>query len=341
MIKLALVAYLASCIVEYDVVESKNMFDDFKAKFSLDFGETDADREAIFSENVKYINEVNAKNLSYRLGINKFTHLTNEEFRDMMSLRGFMRTDAPGLRSHNKSSGGVFKFSGKPEDLPESVDWREKGYVTPVKNQGHCGSCWAFSTTGALEGLNKNMTGKLVSLSEQELLDCSRPLGNQGCKGGLMDKAFDYVELNGLESEDDYKYTGVDFSTCQSDKEKDVVKAHTISFQDVQPNSASSLLAALADNGPVSVCVDASDAVFQHYESGVITSGCGTRLDHGVLAVGYRRTAQNSRDNVPYFIVKNSWGDDWGDRGYLKIAIDGPEEGVCGILKKSSYPIKK
>ncbi|KAF4656020.1 hypothetical protein FOL47_009190 [Perkinsus chesapeaki] len=205
MVLFILVTLLITSSAVRGPVESKQAFMDYKAKFNLDFGTHDAEREAIFRENVRYIDETNAKNLSYRLGITKFTHLTDKEFRDMVSLGGFMRRPASGLRSYGKSNPAAFKFTGNPADLAQSVDWRQEGYVAPVKNQGKCGSCWAFSATGALEGLNKKMTGELVSLSEQQLVDCSNSFGDEGCHGGLMDYAFKYVEERGLESEDDYE----------------------------------------------------------------------------------------------------------------------------------------
>ncbi|KAF4653816.1 hypothetical protein FOL47_010280 [Perkinsus chesapeaki] len=344
MMLLIFTTLLATTLAERNPAELKQMFTDYKAQydiisFKLDFGEHDAEKEAIFRANVQYIEETNAKNLSYRLGINKFTHLTNDEFRSMMSLRGLVSYRASGLRSSGKSDRDVFKFTGSLDDLPKSVDWRKEGYVTPVKNQGQCGSCWAFSATGALEGLYKKMTGKLVSLSEQELVDCSDSFGNMGCGGGLMDCAFDYVEAKGLESENDYEYVAQGQS-CKANGAEDVIKAGTIAHRDVDNDSVDSLMAALANNGPVSVAIEADTNIFQHYSGGVIDNPeCGTDLDHGVLAVGYS-TSGTSNDDVPYFIVKNSWGAGWGEGGYVRIALNGPTEGICGILKLPSYPRK-
>jgi len=212
-------------------------------------------------------------------------------------------------------------------NLADSVNWVEKGAVTPVKNQGHCGSCWAFSTTGSMEGAHQIKTGKLVSLSEQQLIDCSWI--NLGCNGGMMDRAFLYTMREPLETEADYPYIGKTHGLfgCQYDKTKGVVKAET--YSDVRHNSAPQLKAAL-NKGPVSIAIEADKAAFQQYTSGVITgSACGTSLDHGVLAVGY-----GTENGVDYFLVKNSWGPDWGDNGYVKIG----QKDVCGILQSPSYP---
>ncbi|KAF4649050.1 hypothetical protein FOL47_002464, partial [Perkinsus chesapeaki] len=221
--------FVASCRAERDLADLKNMFVSFKNEFGFDFGEHDATREAIFHENVRYIEETNAKS--------------------------------------GKSDRDVFKFTGSLDDLPKSVDWREKGYVTAVKDQGHCGSCWAFSATGALEGLYKKMTGKLVSLSEQELVDCSGSFGNIGCNGGIIDEAFEYVKAKGLETEAAYPYLGKN-QTCSSDSSKHVIEAGSIGFVDVPQYSVNSLKAALANNGPVSVAIEADMDMFQHYSAG-------------------------------------------------------------------------
>lgn len=214
--------------------------------------------------------------------------------------------------------------------LADSVDWREKGAVTAVKNQGKCGSCWAFSTTGAIEGAMQIATGTLTSLSEQQLVDCSGSYGNNGCNGGLMDDAFKYVEKNPLESETDYAYTAKD-GKCHYDSAKGVGKV--VSYSDVTPDSPAQLRAALA-KGPVAVAIEADQLVFQFYMHGFIKDRCGTDLDHGVLAVGYG----TDEDVGDYFIVKNSWGAEWGDQGYVNIAANDQNGNVCGILSQPSIP---
>lgn len=212
-------------------------------------------------------------------------------------------------------------------NLPKSVNWVEAGAVTPVKNQLRCGSCWAFSTTGALEGAHQIKSGTLVSLSEQQLVDCSRK--NNGCDGGLMDFAFQYSEKHPIEAENDYPYKGIR-QDCEYNESKGVVEA--TSFTDVPKNDPEQMKAAIA-LGPVSVGIQADSQVFQHYSGGVITSAdCGDQIDHGVLAVGY-----GNEGGIDYILVKNSWGPDWGDQGYVKIGLrDGP--GVCGINQQASRP---
>ena len=222
--------------------------------------------------------------------------------------------------------------------VPDSIDWTDyngESYVTPVKNQGDCGSCWAFSTTGSIESRYAISKGTLNSLSEQQLVDCSGSYGNDGCDGGLMDYAFEYVIANGgLCSETDYPYTGED-GTCDSSSCGTLLNPIT-SYTDVTSESEPSLESAVAD-GPVSVAIEADQFAFQFYSGGVLTGTCGTSLDHGVLVVGY-----GTDSGTDYWKVKNSWGSTWGDAGYVLIcrncnANDG--QGECGILDEPSYPV--
>ena len=211
----------------------------------------------------------------------------------------------------------------------DTVDWVAKGAVTAVKNQGSCGSCWSFSTTGSMEGAHFIKTGELLSLSEQQLVDCSHN-GNLGCMGGMMDRAFTWTETHPLETEQDYPYQGwTIFHGYREDASKGKVAAQ--SFVDVTPQDSDALKAAIAQ-GPVSVAIQANQKVFQRYSGGIITADCGTKLDHGVLAVGY-----GTDNGTPYYKVKNSWGADWGEDGYVRIAItDGA--GMCGIQSQPSQP---
>jgi hypothetical protein len=223
----------------------------------------------------------------------------------------------------------------------DSVDWVSKGAVTPVKNQAHCGSCWAFSTTGALEGQIFVKHGVLESLSEEELVQCDKT--DHGCKGGAMDNGFDFVQrTGGLASEQQYPYTtatGAGMTgECVSAKKTPVAKytSGVTGHHDVTPNSETALKEAVSAQ-PVSVAVEADKQVFQFYKSGVIKSsaGCGTKLDHGVLAVGY-----GTEEGTMYWKIKNSWGPTWGDEGYLKIerTESSMSKGTCGVAMDASYP---
>ncbi|XP_034681797.1 cysteine proteinase RD21A-like [Vitis riparia] len=286
-------------------------------------------RFEIFKNNLRFIEEHNAVNRTYKVGLNRFADLTNEEYRS----RYLGRRDETrrGLRASRVSDRYSFRAG---EDLPESVDWREKGAVVPVKDQGNCGSCWAFSTIAAVEGINQIATGDLISLSEQELVDCDKSY-NQGCNGGLMDYAFEFIINNGgIDSEEDYPYRAAD-TTCDPNR-KNARVVSIDGYEDVPQNDEGSLKKAVA-NQPVSVAIEARGRAFQLYQSGVFTGQCGTQLDHGVVAVGY-----GTENGVDYWIVRNSWGPNWGESGYIKLErnLAGTETGKCGIAIEPSYPIK-
>jgi C1A family cysteine protease len=226
--------------------------------------------------------------------------------------------------------------------LPSAIDWSMKNAVTPVKDQGQCGSCWSFSTTGALEGAYSIKTGNLVSFSEQQLVDCDT-FGNggrdHGCNGGLMDNAFSWIaKNNGLCTESDYPYvSGITKTpgTCAKSC-KNVAGSDIVSFVDVESASDLAMMTALSKQ-PVSVAIEADQREFQLYKSGVFTGACGTNLDHGVLTVGYGTDGGNE-----YYKVKNSWSTTWGEKGYIRLGKGenyNAGKGQCGILLEASYPV--
>ncbi|XP_043687547.1 senescence-specific cysteine protease SAG39-like [Telopea speciosissima] len=286
-------------------------------------------RFKIFKDNLNYIQSFNSiANQSYYLSLNKFADLTNEEFRSYHN--GFKRNNS----QQPRLTGFRYEKIEKAK-LPSSLDWRKFGAVTHVKDQGQCGSCWAFSAVATVEGISKIKTGKLVSLSEQEIVDCDYvPDEAEGCDGGYMDIAFQFIKKKGgITSEANYPYKGVN-DTCKKAKENSVV-AKITGYEDVPANSEASLLKAVVHQ-PVSVSIDAGAAEFQFYSAGVFTGECGTDLDHGVTLVGYGKTQKGTK----YWLVKNSWGTDWGEDGYVKIKRNvRAKEGLCGIAMDASYPI--
>jgi KDEL-tailed cysteine endopeptidase len=298
-------------------------------KFNLHFesGEEFAKRIQIFADMVDQIEAHNSDaSNTYKLGLNKFSHLTFQEFQTAVRIGG---TRVPNLR---RNAGG--KVHGEPADistLPTSVDWVAAGAVTDVKNQGSCGSCWSFSTTGSLEGAYFLKYGTLKSFSEQELVSCDTT--DAGCNGGWMDTAFEYVMSNkGLASEADYPYASSSGTapSCVSTGYTIDSKVTPTSYTDVT-STVAALQSAVAQQ-PVSIAIQANQLAFQSYSSGVLTGRCGTRLDHGVLAVGYGTYT----DGTDYWKVKNSWGSDWGMDGY--ILIERSSADLCGVLDAASYP---
>ena len=259
------------------------------------------------------------------MGINQFTDLTPQEFKAQY---------VSGLQGKVESS-GCGSFSSSASGAPSAIDWRNKGAVTSVKDQGQCGSCWTFSATGAIEGAWAISKGQLIDLSEEQLVECAGlKYGSMGCNGGQMDGAFKYVIEHGQCALSSYPYTS---GTGQSGSCKTSCSsvAHLSTCSDVKPNDQISLKGAVAQQ-PVSIAIEADTKYFQSYSSGVLTSTtCGTNLDHGVLIVGY-----GEENGIKYWLVKNSWSTTWGDKGYVKIARSDStnDAGICGIGMQPSFP---
>jgi C1A family cysteine protease len=300
--------------------------------WSAEQGKTYATREelvlrrSIYAANVAKITQHNAEAAAgehtWTMGVNKFSDMTADEFKARMT---------GGYMAKAKTRHAIAPVSA-PAALPASVNWTANGVVTPVKDQQQCGSCWAFSATGSMESAIAISGKPLPSLSEQQLVDCSDAEGNEGCNGGLMDYAFQYVIDNkGITSETQYPYKAVD-QTCN----KAVTPVATISkYTDVAAGSETALMTAIVQQ-PISVAVEADQNSFQSYQSGIMTAACGTALDHGVLAVGYGTVGGQD-----YYLVKNSWGAAWGSNGYILLgrgAGFNGANGQCGIQMDPSYP---
>jgi hypothetical protein len=307
-------------------------FKEFVAKYERAYSgpKEELERFSIFNNTYEYIKAENAKGQPFALAINAFADRSSEEFKSTnfgMSAppvgKGKLWAGVPYL--------GTDLWSGAP--LAKSVDWVAKGAVTGVKNQGQCGSCWSFSTSGALEGAWQIASGKLVSLSEQQLVDCST--SNSGCNGGSMDMAFEFLEKQHVCTENSYPYNGKDTSTgntCKKSCDEGMPKGSVTGYYDVPTDDTNALMEASAQQ-PVSIAIEADQMSFQMYSKGILTKKCGSKIDHGVLLVGY-----GTDNGIDYWKVKNSWGSSWGEEGYVRIERGLKGAGQCGIKSGAVYP---
>ena len=338
---------------EISEMEFQNAFMDFIATYQKSYYNSweFENRYLIFKDNYQKVEDhnLNADMIGFTLKINQFGDLTQEEFK-----KKYLTLKAPDNNNICDDANDISPFShfgkrkdrfqrfktqeSRVRDLPDSIDWTEKGKVQEVKNQGSCGSCWAFSAVGALESAVAINSGDLPDLSEQQLVDCSKNGENQGCNGGLMDDAFEYGEVHPMCTEDKYEYTGRD-DQCRDEDDKLCEGGVKIKdYTDVEKCNKQALKEALAQQ-PVSVGVCAEGLAWQFYFGGIVRWLCGQCLDHGVLAVGYGHGGWEVLGDVDYIKIKNSWGSWWGENGYIRVKFEdetGP--GTCGVMAVPSYP---
>jgi len=288
-----------------------------------------ADRKKAFAKTIERIIEHNSKPSStYKKGINKFSDMTHEEFADYFHL------DDISEEQHCSATEGRQSIKKNVDEgmMPRAWDWRRHGGVSPVKNQGSCGSCWTFSAVGCLESAMMLKYGGFTSLSEQQLVDCAGDYDNHGCMGGLPSHAFEYIHhTGGISTETAYPYFAED-RPCTVDPATFALTVKGGSFN-ITEGDETELKHAVFEKGPVAIAFQVVSG-FSDYKSGVYTSDvCKNSTDdvnHAVLAVGY-----GHQQGMDYWLVKNSWGADWGDEGYFKI-----QRGVnmCGVAVCNSFP---
>jgi len=304
---------MKSAVFASAVVLASADWEEFKATYGKVYNGDDheAEHKVVYEANMQWATE-NSNEVT-QFGENQFADLTQVQYRVAAGL-GYKPSALKQLPHL-----GVHEWDG--EELASSVDWTTKGAVTNPKNQGQCGSCWAFSTTGGLEGAWQIASGRLRSMSEQQVMDCSRK--KDGCRGGSMESAFKFAEGVNVATESSYPYKARG-GHCKTSFSTAIPRGGVTGYKTVG-KSTKSLQSAL-QNGPVSVAIEADQSAFQMYSGGILSRGCGTNLDHAVLAVGYGRG---------FFKVKNSWGSSWGEHGYLRISDSG---NTCGIHSVASYP---
>jgi C1A family cysteine protease len=306
------VLVVVCCVGAASAFLSESQYEGLFSSYIAEYGKQYENQDVFFhhynafKDNVAYINKRNTENITFTLGINQFTDLTNEEYRKILTRPTSNRAPVP--EEHVDISA-----------LPNDIDWRTSGAVQRVKDQGQCGSCWAFSATGAVESFTKIKSGTLPDLSEQQLVDCCHGGGSQGCSGGQETSGLEWVAQNGQCATASYPYRARDGVCKQCTAVAKIAGAKRITGE-------GALASGLTIN-PVTVAVDAASPDWQSYSGGVYNGRCGQTLDHAILAVGYTAT---------YWIVKNSWSTQWGANGYIYL-IRG--KNICGVAKEPSYPI--
>jgi len=329
-------------------ISLNNKVESFKPKFlawAKEFNKSypsaleELKRIMIWIENQEYIESHNQQipSPSFTLDHNSFSDLTHDEYLSLNKLGSYGRDIVSSHKEHIFSNTLLVSNSDQRElssakylNLPRYVNWVEEGAVTEAKNQGGCGSCWAFSAIGAIEGAKFINDGELVSLSEQMMMDCDN--SDSSCEGGIMETGFLWEEREGgLCSEDDYVYTAKDSDVCLDSNCTEVPGTHVNSFTRLNGGDVKELMQSVAIQ-PTAIAMDAQSMEFQFYKDGVFNGTCAQNLDHGILAVGY---GTDELSGLDYFLVKNSWGPKWGDNGFFKISALQTEPGgmgVCGIL---------
>ncbi|CAG9765400.1 unnamed protein product [Ceutorhynchus assimilis] len=305
------------------IQEITNQWLKFKSDNFKQFSpEEDTRRFNIFKENLKRIDDYRQKLqaglIDFRVAITQFADLTKEEFISKM-----LTLKVPEERSKR----ALPKLNRTIRQISDSVDWRNQGAVTPIKNQKDCSSCWAFSAVGSLEGQYYKKYGNLISISEQNLIDCSTDGNNRGCNGGWIGNAFKYLTNNQITAENEYAYTGTQ-QMCNNNMGN--FKISIKGYQTIQPDE-SQLQQAVATIGPISAALDASN--LQFYAGGVYRDDdCAVgRVNHGIVIVGYG--TESGRD---YWLIKNSWGNQWGEGGYFKLIRNKGNQ--CNIASYGMYP---
>jgi KDEL-tailed cysteine endopeptidase len=326
-VKLLIFTSLFTSINSYNFIEEEDyLFKKFQEQFKKVYSNINEveRRFTIFKDNLKTITTHNSLlHQNFTLGINQFTDLLPEEFKAQYTTN---------IDTKIGVNYGCTTFTNSITNVPISIDWRKKNAVTSVKDQGQCGSCWAFSSTGAAEGAWAIKTGNLIELSEEQLVDCATGMqyGSHGCNGGQMEGAFKYLIQNGQCDLSEYPYNPDKTSDCKSCTQV----AQFDTCYNVKPNDQNSLKSAVAQQ-PVSVAIEADTRYFQSYSGGILDSpSCGTTLDHGVLIVGY-----GEENGLKYWLLKNSWSTTWGEEGYFKIlrSDSSNDPGVCGVAMDPSF----